>query len=1093
MTIDSVGSVSLVNDLVLQSQSTEGGAVAVALSVENEVVVFNGHGPADGSGVYGRVLDEAGAVVRDDFLVNTTTTGDQHSASVASDALGNFVVAWAGRGVGDTDGVFFQRFNAAGEAQGDETRANTTVAGVQTDPTIAINDDGSFAIGWSGQSTSDATGVYLQRFDASGMAVGDEVLVNTTTADHQANIDLVYDSAGNLVAAWSSLGQGTGDWDIVGQRFNSDGDRIGATEFAWNSTTADAQKYVSLAAGPDGEVVAAWQSRGQDGDGWGIVARRLDADGSALADEVMLNDATAGQQVDVHLAIAEDGQWIAVWATAEANGAGWEVMARTFEPDATPEGASAIVHEENSGANSGHQRYASVAAVGEKAVVVWSGVGAADRDGVHQQNYEVELIDDGPPEPPEIETVGDVPATVDTQVEITVTATDPNGRDELTFTLDAANSPADATMEQIDNNTAIVRWTPTAADEGQAVAFRVVVEDDSDAQLSDMEDFTVTVANVPPQIDLNGSEISGTDLSAVYVPGSGPASIVDELLEIVGANDSRINSASVVLDETPDGQAERLDVDLLDTNLTKSYDQSTRTLTITGADTAANYERVLRTLTYRNSVSEPTGTRIVSIEVTDDVETSSAARVEIAIGSIDLVALAQSIADSGARFFGAAWCPVCTDQKELFEDGGKLLPFEEVTNPDRTLNQLGIDNNIQTFPTWVFSDDTRLEGLQSIQALAAAAGVDLPVSETPYLAEIPDDTLLVGSPLHVPLDGYDPNGEELSYMVTTNNPNVTAELLTGNRSMRVDVAGFGDMVFELFEQRAGRATERVIDLAMEDFYDDVIFHRVLDDFVIQGGDPLGTGGGGSDKGDFDDQFHVDLQHNRTGLLSYAKSNDDTNDSQFFITEGDGPSLRNLDFNHTVFGILVEGEANRQAISEMAVERQNPANPTSEVSRPTVDIVMEDVEIFADNENATLLLKAAEGVSGPVEVTVTVTNSAGNSFERKFTVQVTDDTFNGRPFLGDIDPVTIEMNTSAVIQLTSTDVEGDPVVYEATQLGSVDYTFDLTDEGLLTVTPPDGFTGTMEIGVLVRRISPTSATDFDAQLITIEVVESLMDM
>ena len=69
------------------------------------------------------------------------------------------------------------------------------------------------------------------------------------------------------------------------------------------------------------------------------------------------------------------------------------------------------------------------------------------------------------------------------------------------------------------------------------------------------------------------------------------------------------------------------------------------------------------------------------------------------------------------------------------------------------------------------------------------------------------------------------------------------------------------MVFQLFEGRAPRATEQIITLANDGFYDGIIFHRVIDEFVIQGGDPTGTGSGGSDLGDFDDQFHVDLQHN----------------------------------------------------------------------------------------------------------------------------------------------------------------------------------------------------------------------------------------
>ncbi len=194
--------------------------------------------------------------------------------------------------------------------------------------------------------------------------------------------------------------------------------------------------------------------------------------------------------------------------------------------------------------------------------------------------------------------------------------------------------------------------------------------------------------------------------------------------------------------------------------------------------------------------------REVTLRVVDAMEPSNLATISIAIGQVDFVAFAQAIDASEARFFGAAWCEFCTQQKELFDDGGKLLPFEEVTNSDRTLNDLGMQQEITSLPTWLFADDTRLEGAQSLQLLAAAAGISIPVSQTPYLAEIADDTLLVGSPLHVPLDGYDPNGAPLSYTVTTNNPDVTAQLLVNNRSMRIDVSGFGDMVFELFEQRA---------------------------------------------------------------------------------------------------------------------------------------------------------------------------------------------------------------------------------------------------------------------------------------------------
>ncbi len=98
------------------------------------------------------------------------------------------------------------------------------------------------------------------------------------------------------------------------------------------------------------------------------------------------------------------------------------------------------------------------------------------------------------------------------------------------------------------------------------------------------------------------------------------------------------------------------------------------------------------------------------------------------------------------------------------------------------------------------------------------------------------------------------------------------------------------MVFRLFESEATRPVQRIETLVNNGFYDQtasnkIIFHRVIDNFVLQAGDPTGTGSGGSTLGNFNDQFNTNLLHNRTGILSYAKSSDDTNDSQFFITEG----------------------------------------------------------------------------------------------------------------------------------------------------------------------------------------------------------------
>ncbi|MEZ6074910.1 MAG: hypothetical protein R3C56_04300 [Pirellulaceae bacterium] len=90
----------------------------------------------------------------------------------------------------------------------------------------------------------------------------------------------------------------------------------------------------------------------------------------------------------------------------------------------------------------------------------------------------------------------------------------------------------------------------------------------------------------------------------------------------------------------------------------------------------------------------------------------------------DLVAFAKALTDSGTRFFGAAWCPHCTDQRQLFQDGGKFLPFVEVTNPDRTPNQVAIDEGVTEYPTWEFPDGTRLTGVHP-QTLTTKSGMPI--------------------------------------------------------------------------------------------------------------------------------------------------------------------------------------------------------------------------------------------------------------------------------------------------------------------------------------------------------------------------------
>ncbi|MGO8683551.1 MAG: peptidylprolyl isomerase [Thermoleophilia bacterium] len=121
----------------------------------------------------------------------------------------------------------------------------------------------------------------------------------------------------------------------------------------------------------------------------------------------------------------------------------------------------------------------------------------------------------------------------------------------------------------------------------------------------------------------------------------------------------------------------------------------------------------------------------------------------------------------------------------------------------------------------------------------------------------------------------------------------------------------GDIVIELFADKAPVTVNNFVFLARDGFYDGVTFHRVIRGFMVQGGDPTGSGSGGPGYR-FADEFHPELRHDRPGVLSMANAGPGTNGSQFFITHVATP---HLDDHHTVFGRVIEGMDVVHAIPE----------------------------------------------------------------------------------------------------------------------------------------------------------------------------------
>ena len=144
----------------------------------------------------------------------------------------------------------------------------------------------------------------------------------------------------------------------------------------------------------------------------------------------------------------------------------------------------------------------------------------------------------------------------------------------------------------------------------------------------------------------------------------------------------------------------------------------------------------------------------------------------------------------------------------------------------------------------------------------------------------------------------------------------------------------GDFTAELFEDKAPKTAGNFLELVEKGFYYGVIFHRVIDDFMIQGGDPTGTGMGGPGY-TIDDEFGPGLAHSSEGILSMANAGPNTGGSQFFITLVPTPWL---DGHHAIFGKITEG---------MDVVHKIGSTPTDFADRPLEDVVMEKVEIVKE--------------------------------------------------------------------------------------------------------------------------------------------------
>lgn len=264
--------------------------------------------------------------------VNSYSLGPQEEAQVARLEDGGWVVTWTSLGQdGSKTGIYQQRYNANGVAVGAETQVNSYTTEGQYAPTIVGLADGGWVISWTSYGQDgDAFGVYQQRYGADGNPVGGETRVNTYTTASQGQSSITALGGGGWLVTWASWQDGS-SMGIYQQRYNANGAPVGG-EMQVNMITAGAQTDPHVTALADGGWVVTWETEesGTPYPMYNIHQQRYNAQGNKVFGERTVNSSTAKSQTDPSVTALTDGGWVVVWTSDNPDGFGTRIYQQCY-------------------------------------------------------------------------------------------------------------------------------------------------------------------------------------------------------------------------------------------------------------------------------------------------------------------------------------------------------------------------------------------------------------------------------------------------------------------------------------------------------------------------------------------------------------------------------------------------------------------------------------------------------------------------------------------------------------------------------------------------------------------------------------------
>jgi hypothetical protein len=312
---------------------------AVAISAQGRfAVVWQGPGP-DQEDIFLRLFRPNGDALTSELLVNLATAGRQLYPSVAAGGPGTFVVAWESRETAageDRTVVRVQLFDPNGSGLGGEVLVDTDIYDCRY-PEVAMDGAGRFAVTWMRDRSNHP--IVMRLFDANGVPVTDPLTVNTASIASVTRPSIAMNAHGDFVVAWDGHPSRASEDDIYARRY----DPLGAPRgepFVVNTIRTGAQQWPQATINDANEFIVVWvHDSGDPEAATEIAGRYFDRHGVPVGEQFQLNTNTPDQHRYPDVAMAEDGSFLAAWESNGQDGSGYGIFAipapslRPAEPD----------------------------------------------------------------------------------------------------------------------------------------------------------------------------------------------------------------------------------------------------------------------------------------------------------------------------------------------------------------------------------------------------------------------------------------------------------------------------------------------------------------------------------------------------------------------------------------------------------------------------------------------------------------------------------------------------------------------------------------------------------------------------------------